>query len=42
MAETVLDNVATWFEINVFSLFRESTDSDAAIKKTFAAVDHYL
>ena len=42
MAEAVLDDVANWFEINVFVPLRESHDPALGIKKMFAAVDHYF
>ena len=42
MAEAVLDDVATWFKTNVFSLLRESKDPNLGIKKMFEAVDRYF
>ena len=42
MAEAVLDDVAAWFETNVFSLLVESEDSGIGIKRMFEAVDSYF
>ncbi len=42
MAEAVLDEVATWFEENVYSPLRESDDADSGINKMFQAVDRYF
>ncbi|HEU5338368.1 MAG TPA: TetR/AcrR family transcriptional regulator [Sulfuricaulis sp.] len=42
MAEAVLDDVATWFETNVFAPLRKSKDPELGIKKMFEAVDRYF
>jgi TetR/AcrR family transcriptional repressor of lmrAB and yxaGH operons len=42
MAEVVLENVATWFEDNVFLPLRESKDPKTGIKIMFKAVDDYF
>ncbi|QMU61131.1 MAG: TetR family transcriptional regulator [Gammaproteobacteria bacterium] len=42
MAEVVLDNVAIWFEENVFLPLRESNNPKHGIKVMFKAVDDYF
>jgi len=42
MAEVVLENVATWFEDNVFLPLLESEDPKNGIKIMFDAVDEYF
>lgn len=42
MAEAVLDEVAIWFKINVFTPLHECKDPKLGIKKMFAAVDRYF
>lgn len=42
MAEAVLDDVAAWFETNVFSPLRQNKDPNRGIEQMFASVDHYF
>ncbi len=42
MAEAVLDNVSTWFEVNVYLPLREGNDPDSGIKKMFKSVNDYF
>ncbi len=42
MAAAVLCNVATWFEVNIYSSLRESNEPDSGVKKMFEAVDRYF
>jgi TetR/AcrR family transcriptional regulator, lmrAB and yxaGH operons repressor len=42
MAEAVLDDVANWFETNVFSMLRESRDPGHGIGRMFEEVDQYF
>lgn len=42
MAEAVLDDVAHWFETNVFLPLRDAEDPDRAIEAMFEAVDRYF
>ena len=42
MARAVLDDVAGWFEANVFMPLRESEDPDAGIDHMFKAVVHFF
>jgi AcrR family transcriptional regulator len=42
MAEAVLDEVAQWFETNVFSPLQQCPDPGLGIRKMFRAVDRYF
>lgn len=42
MATAVLDHIANWFEVNVFSMLKESKDPVLGINKMFMAVDRYF
>lgn len=42
MAATVLDDIATWFEQNVYAPLRSSNNLDKSIKAMFDAVDGYF
>lgn len=42
MAEAVLDDVATWFETNVFAILRENRDPGYGIARMFEEVDRYF
>ena len=42
MAEAVLDDIANWFEKNVFLPLRENKDSKSGIKKMFEEVNNYF
>ena len=42
MAEAVLDDVATWFEVNVFKPLRAGKNPDTSIDKMFKQVDSYF
>lgn len=42
MAEAVLDDIATWFEQNVFIHLREPNDSAKSIRAMFKSIDSYF
>ena len=42
MAEAVLDDVATWFEVNVFKPLRAGKNPEISINKMFKQVDSYF
>ena len=42
MAEAVLDDVATWFDINVFKPLRTGKDPETSINKMFKEVESYF
>ena len=42
MAAAVLDDIADWFEMNIYRKLREGDDPNASIKSMFESVDRYF